>query len=200
MSTTLGLVETFGLPVAITAADAAAKSANVRILDYELTKGSGLVTVKFEGDVAAVKAALDAAVAAASRVGKVYSKLVIPRPSNQLHIFTDESEDLPIEETSKQEEKNRDQVEEVNSAEVASIDERDIPETETDVAPIQETNHANEGQEKEMNSEEQPVTVGIGDQEELVKKELDEVCNICHDPTCPRRKGDLRSLCIHYND
>ncbi len=42
--------------------------------------GSGLVTVMVRGDVGAVKAAVDAGVAAAENIGEVMSSYVIPRP------------------------------------------------------------------------------------------------------------------------
>ena len=80
MKSALGLIETIGLAAAIEAADAAVKSANVTLLGYENTKGSGKITVKFTGNVGAVKAAVSAGVAAASRVGQVYGQQVIPRP------------------------------------------------------------------------------------------------------------------------
>jgi microcompartment protein CcmL/EutN len=79
----LGLIETLGLTAAIEAADAGSKAANVRFLGYERVR-AGLITVKFAGDVAAIKAAVAAATAAAKRVGKVVSTHVIPRPDRQL--------------------------------------------------------------------------------------------------------------------
>jgi ethanolamine utilization protein EutM len=78
----LGLIETVGLVAAIEAADAAVKSAQVKLLGYELTKGGGMVTIKLLGEVSDVKAAICAGAAAASRVGKVVSVLVIPRPAD----------------------------------------------------------------------------------------------------------------------
>ncbi len=75
----LGLIETVGLTVAVEAADAAMKSANVELVGYELTKGGGLVTVKLTGEVGAMNAAVAAGVAAASRVGRVYAWKVIAR-------------------------------------------------------------------------------------------------------------------------
>lgn len=75
----LGLIETVGLTVAMEAADAAMKSANVELVGYELTKGGGLVTVKLAGDVGAINAAVAAGVAAAGRVGSVYAWKVIAR-------------------------------------------------------------------------------------------------------------------------
>lgn len=75
----LGLIETVGLTVAVEAADAAMKSANVDLVGYELTKGGGLVTVKFTGDVGAMNAAVAAGVGATSRIGQVYAWKVIAR-------------------------------------------------------------------------------------------------------------------------
>ena len=80
----LGLIETIGLTAAIEAADIAVKTANVTLVGYELAKGSGMTTVKIEGDVGAVKAAISAASAAAARVGKIVSVHVIARPSEGL--------------------------------------------------------------------------------------------------------------------
>jgi bacterial microcompartment shell protein len=79
----LGLIETVGLPTAIEAADAALKAANVRLVGYEKTRGGGLVVVKIRGDVGAVRAAVEAAVVSASKVGKIYSYHVIPRPHEE---------------------------------------------------------------------------------------------------------------------
>lgn len=81
----LGLIETWGYVPAIEGADAGCKAANVTLLGYEVTL-VGLVTVKFIGDVAAVKAAVTAGAAAAGKVGKVISVHVIPRPDRQLRI------------------------------------------------------------------------------------------------------------------
>lgn len=87
----LGLVETRGLVGAIEAADAGLKAANVRLLGSERAD-AGLVTVLFGGDVAAVKAACDAAAAAAERVGQLVAVHVIPRPHPSLTaVETDES-------------------------------------------------------------------------------------------------------------
>lgn len=80
----LGFIETEGLSAAIAAADAAVKSANVRLIGRELTKGQGCVTVKIAGDVAAVRAAIDAAKAAAEKVSRTESTDVIPRPAARL--------------------------------------------------------------------------------------------------------------------
>jgi len=84
MQKALGLIETIGLIPAIEAADAAVKAANVVLLGYENAKGGGKITIKVAGDVGAVQAAVSAGAAAAGRIGKVYSCLVIPRPHDEI--------------------------------------------------------------------------------------------------------------------
>ena len=79
----LGMVETKGLVALIEASDAMLKAANVELAGWEKI-GSGLVTALVVGDVAAVKAAVDAGASAASRVGEVVSVQVIPRPHEDL--------------------------------------------------------------------------------------------------------------------
>ena len=79
----IGLIETKGLCALIEAADSALKAANVTMTGYEAV-GSGYVCGFFRGDVAAVKAALDAAAEAAAKVGEVIAVQVIPRPHDDL--------------------------------------------------------------------------------------------------------------------
>jgi len=83
MSTALGLVETRGLVAAIEAADAMVKASNVKLIGKEVTKAA-LITIKVTGDVAAVKSAVDAGAAAASRVGELISTHIIPQPDKQI--------------------------------------------------------------------------------------------------------------------
>ena len=79
----IGMIETKGLCALFEAADAALKAANVQFLSWEKI-GSGLVTGFFTGDVAAVKAAVDAGASAAGKLGDVVSVQVIPRPHDEL--------------------------------------------------------------------------------------------------------------------
>ena len=79
----LGMIETKGLVSLIEASDAMLKSANVQMIGWEKV-GSGLVTAFVVGDVAAVKAAIDAGASAASKIGEVVSVQVIPRPHEEL--------------------------------------------------------------------------------------------------------------------
>ena len=85
----LGLIETRGFVALVEATDAMVKAANVRLVSYEKT-GGGFVTAVVRGDVAAVKAAVEAGASAATKVGELVSVHVIPRPHTQL------DEQLPI--------------------------------------------------------------------------------------------------------
>lgn len=79
----LGMIETKGLVALVEASDAMLKSANVSLVGWQKI-GSGLVTALVVGDVAAVKAAVDAGAAAAGRVGEVIGVQVIPRPHEDI--------------------------------------------------------------------------------------------------------------------
>ncbi|MCI9541208.1 MAG: BMC domain-containing protein [Lachnospiraceae bacterium] len=79
----LGMVETRGLVAAIEAADSMLKAANVELIGTEKI-GSGLVSVMVKGDVGAVKAAVEAGSANASKLGELVATHVIPRPHNDV--------------------------------------------------------------------------------------------------------------------
>ncbi len=79
----LGIVETRGLVCVVEALDAMLKTADVSYAGQKRV-GSGMVAVMVEGDVAAVKAAVDAGAQAAQRVGELRSVHVIPRPVEAL--------------------------------------------------------------------------------------------------------------------
>jgi ethanolamine utilization protein EutM len=82
----IGIIETKGFISLVEASDAALKAADIKMTGWEKI-GSGLVTGFFAGDVAAVKAGLDAAASAASTLGSVSSVQVIPRPHDDLSKF-----------------------------------------------------------------------------------------------------------------
>lgn len=75
----LGLIETLGMVPSIYGADAMLKAADVDLIAYE-NVGSTLVTIMVQGDVAAVKASVDAGAAAAASIGKLTAQNVMPRP------------------------------------------------------------------------------------------------------------------------
>ncbi len=75
----LGMIETRGFAAMVEASDAMVKAARVELVGYEKI-GGGYVTAIIRGDVAAVKAALDAGTRGAERVGEVISVHLIARP------------------------------------------------------------------------------------------------------------------------
>ena len=79
----LGMIETKGFVCMLEAVDSMLKAANVEMIGWDKV-GSGLVTSFIKGDVAAVKAAVDAGAQAASKLGEVISVEVIPRPHDEL--------------------------------------------------------------------------------------------------------------------
>lgn len=79
----IGMIETKGLIAAVEATDAALKAADVKFVSQHKV-GSGFVSVTLEGDVAAVKAAVDAGAEAGRRVGEVMSVHVIARPHDEV--------------------------------------------------------------------------------------------------------------------
>src|SRR5438876_6469710 len=79
----LGLLECKGLVALMEGTDAMLKAANVEMMGWDKA-GAGLVTAFVKGDVAAVKASVDAGAEAAGRVGTVVAVHVIPRPHDDL--------------------------------------------------------------------------------------------------------------------
>jgi microcompartment protein CcmL/EutN len=79
----LGILETQGLTALLEATDVMLKAANVTLVGKEKI-GAAYVTVMIRGDVAAVKAAVDAGAAAVGTLGKLVAAHVIPRPHEDL--------------------------------------------------------------------------------------------------------------------
>jgi microcompartment protein CcmL/EutN len=112
MRQALGLVETRGLVASIEAADAMLKASRVRLVGKERAL-AGLITIVVVGDVAAVKASVDAGAVAAQRVGELVSVHIIPKPDVQIKTIlpiddgkrTSTSEKIPEPELSKPAEK-----------------------------------------------------------------------------------------------
>ena len=85
----LGMIECRGFAAMVEASDAMVKAARVELMRFEKT-GGGYVTAIVRGDVAAVRAALDAGSRSAESVGEVISTHIIPSP----HANVDET--LPL--------------------------------------------------------------------------------------------------------
>ena len=83
MSEAIGMIETKGYTGSIEATDAMAKAANVSIVKT-IAIGGGLLTVICRGDVASVKAAVDAGAKAAGKVGELSAAHVIARPHDDV--------------------------------------------------------------------------------------------------------------------
>ncbi|MDD5556095.1 MAG: BMC domain-containing protein [bacterium] len=79
MSEALGMIETRGFAAMVEASDAMVKAAKVELVSYEKI-GGGYVTAIVRGDVAAVRAAVEAGARGAEKVGELVSVHVIPRP------------------------------------------------------------------------------------------------------------------------
>lgn len=84
----IGVLETRGFVPLIEGADAAVKAANVDVVEWRQI-GSAYVSFVVEGEVAAVRSAIEAARTAAARVGEVISDLVVPRPVDELQTTFD---------------------------------------------------------------------------------------------------------------
>ena len=79
----LGMIETKSFTAMVEASDAMVKAAKVELVGYEKI-GGGYVTAIVRGDVAAVRAAVDAGIQAAEKVGELVSSHVIPRPHDNV--------------------------------------------------------------------------------------------------------------------
>ena len=91
----LGMIETMGLLGAIEGADSALKAANVTIVNKHYAKG-GIVTIEVNGDVGAVKAAIEAAEETTKRLGVYLTSHVIPRPHSEVAELIKVKEAIPI--------------------------------------------------------------------------------------------------------
>ncbi|NLY45115.1 MAG: BMC domain-containing protein [Tissierella sp.] len=180
----LGIIEAIGLSTAIQVADICVKSANVNLIGYEFTKGSGMTVVKIEGNVGAVKAAVDAALASTDKIA--FSK-IIARPNKEIEILIRNDETVGFNEEKKEQENSSletkgEEVEEIKVVEKVKLD-----------------------VEENLNKEDETLEL-----EDVKKKLVDEkngqfnikekkyTCNICKDPKCTRHKGELISTCIHH--
>lgn len=92
----IGILETRGLAGLVSGTDAMLKSADVQIAGPMRQIGSAMCNIVVEGDVAAVKAAIDSGAAAASQIGEVLSAHVIARPDDAIgDVLPDGSKKAP---------------------------------------------------------------------------------------------------------
>ena len=82
----LGIIETYSLASAVICADSAAKAADVRLIEIRLGRGlGGKAFFTMNGDVAAVKAAVDAALEEGQEHGMIVNSVVIPAPHEDIY-------------------------------------------------------------------------------------------------------------------
>jgi ethanolamine utilization protein EutM len=86
MTEALGMIECRSFAAVVEAADAMVKAARVELVQYEKT-GGGYVTAVVRGDVAAVKAAVEAGANGAGRVGEIVTTHVIARPHTNVDLI-----------------------------------------------------------------------------------------------------------------
>jgi len=124
----LGLIETRGMVGAIVAADIALKTAQVELINKEYTKG-GLVCIEFEGDVAAVKASVEAAVMAIKDMGVLIASHVIPRPDDSVEKIIKRKVEPSIEEvTQKKVEETKKGIKDIEEKSLENVELKDIQE------------------------------------------------------------------------
>lgn len=143
----LGMIETYGYPALVAAADGAAKAADVKIVSFQ-GADAGLVTVYIIGDVASVKAAVAVGEEAAKKVGQLRHSHVIARPDHNVATFIQEiinkdSPEKPIELNNKVQESQ--ELKELSSKTVSEL--RKLAQTFNDFPlSIQEINTAKKEQ------------------------------------------------------
>ena len=122
----LGLIETKGIVGAIVAADIALKTAQVELINREHTKG-GLVCIEFEGDVAAVKASVEAAVMAIKDMGVLIASHVIPRPDDSVEKIIKRKVEPSMEEvTQKKVEETKKEIKDIEEKSLENVELKDI--------------------------------------------------------------------------
>ncbi|WP_195938607.1 BMC domain-containing protein [Romboutsia sp. 1001713B170131_170501_G6] len=181
----IGIIETIGLAACIEAADVCVKSANVNLIGYELSKGGGMATLKIEGNVGAVKAAVEASVVAANKISKVFSYKIIPRPSKEIDILIKNKETVGYKEIQINNgyKENEDLYNEDDKELVKDIVENvKVVNLEDDLNYIKSEELENTIKENNLDNKEHYT------------------CNLCKDPECKRQKGELKNGCIHYNE
>ena len=131
----LGLIETKGMVGAIVAADIALKTAQVELINREHTKG-GMVCIEFEGDVAAVKASVEAGVAAVKEMGVLIGSHVIPRPDDSVEKIINRKNQNSKEELIEQ--KIEETKAETKDAEEESLENAELKNIEEEIEEINE--------------------------------------------------------------
>ncbi|WP_413741222.1 BMC domain-containing protein [Sodalis sp. RH15] len=194
MQHSLGLIEVTGLSLAITVADAMAKTASVGLLGVERTIGSGWMLVKIHGDVASVRTALSAGEEMARSCSGFVACTTIARPATGTSEIISASlrQDNGIKE---------DVAGDSADAETPDAD-GDAASAPAGAIAIGENPRAAAVETVLVSSAERPeFTDTLTRTVSTVQASagvLPATCKICGDPLCGRQKGEPRSKCIHY--
>jgi len=190
-----GLVEVQGLATSLVVADTAVKTANVRLIGYELGRGSGLVTIKFCGDVGAVNAAARAAAGLAEEMGRLVACRVIARPHDGIDGILQNIDSAGPDPGGAAAGGRLDAGEPPAGLEL-KVEARDRAGEAPSDSGVQDP--AESAPCEDGVSPEAAIIPGCPDDDR--EKERAEVCNLCNDPACPRRKGDPRFNCLHFKE
>lgn len=160
----LGLIETKGLLAAVEAADTMVKSADVSIIEKTYV-GGGLVTILVTGDVGAVKASIEAGVAAVKKLDEelLVSNHVIPRPHEEVESIIGPNTPPEVLEVPS----SNEELEEVEQAKEM----RKTEEVKEQTEKLEETEQIEEV--KEIENAEQKEEVYVVEAEDEVKEDQD---------------------------
>ncbi len=214
MNTSLGLLEVVGLALAIKAADTMAKAANITISGIERTKGSGWMLIAITGDVAAVNSALANGAELARRENGWVADRTIARPADALASWFNSNLPAAAQSESREDIADTDgtgipaaakESAAESSAQAASDDAEVI-----DAAPAAESSAQTTSDDAEVidaapaaessaqtTSDDDVADAAAAVESPAAPPAVTATCNLCHDPACPRRKGEPRASCIH---
>lgn len=200
-----------------------AKSANIALIAIDKTRGSGWMLITITGDVAAVASAITSGAQLAQRENGLVAQRVIPRPADDLidALLADTSEKTltPAQKvttslnTSASVTPTLHHALDNTAGTAASARKRDETETATEMpGPAHESVVAESatdiptpvGKSAEPMSPSAFRAVGgeTGETASMVTPPsvATDICNLCNDPACPRRKGEPRAACLHHDD
>lgn len=221
----IGLIETKGLIASIESADVMLKAADVKLISKTLV-GGGLVTITVEGDVAAVKASVDAAVSAVERLGMdlLISNHVIPRPVDSIRDLFDEKDKVytetsceniieddiikqdELEEETVITESHEDEISESIEAESheSEISESQEDETQEELELPQDTNQYNQ-QTEEKNEVTEKFNIKSIDKKNFTRSDFEKIVSTYGSDTAQKvleslNLTELRKLIKEYDD
>ncbi len=211
MKQSLGLIEVRGLALAVNVADAMAKSAAIKLVGVEKTNGGGWTVIKITGDVAAVKSALNTGAALAEQFAGLVAQTALSRPDVHVLCMTVPGSLAPscaaVAVPAKADPVTQpatDSVAVATETETAkeTVRETDTPTTPSDVADTDTASavsaECDESTERASNDDDAARDkANLADAANAASAAAQASCNLCHDPLCPRQKGEPRHKCLH---